>query len=204
MNFYGQSLATGGGSEDPIDKILFYHYLKDVRNGTAVEAGANDGLYLSTCRIFEEIGWRVINIEASLFNYERLIQNRPKSVNIQAALSYRDKGFVEVCHFDFDNGGMDGSREHLTHLTKNKTPTRVDKVPARRYDSLIQEPVDLLVLDVEGMELEVLTGMENTLFWPKIICIEYAHIGAVGIWNVLSGRYNQAYIDNLNMVLLLK
>lgn len=38
--------------------------------------------------------------------------------------------------------------------------------------------IDLLVLDIEGHELEVLSGMTKKSVLPKIICIEVGHLGS--------------------------
>jgi hypothetical protein len=37
--------------------------------------------------------------------------------------------------------------------------------------------IDLFVLDVEGLELEVLNGMIDSNYLPTIMCIEYPHVG---------------------------
>ena len=203
MEYYGQNITTGGGSEDPIDKIL-ERYFPNQKTGTAIEAGANDGLYLSSCLYFGKLGWKVINIEASEHNYKKLIENRPESVNHFFALSNINSGLVEISHFDFDNGGMDGNPNHCTRLTKGKIPASKNYIQTIRYDFLIQEPIDLFVLDVEGMEIEVISGMANTKYWPKVFCIEHAHLGKDIIFGYLSDKYTIDYIDNLNMVLVLK
>lgn len=202
MNFYGQDLSTGGGSIEKIDDIIFHRYFRTLKRGTALEAGANDGLYLSTCLAFEEIGWKVINVEASKSNYNKLIENRPESINHHLTLSDKDGEMMEICHFDFDNGGMDGSAEYFTELTKGKEPVGKSKVLTARYDTLIKEPIDLFVLDVEGMELQAIAGMERTKYWPYVMCVEYPHVGAMKIKNALADKYAVGFVDNLNMILV--
>jgi hypothetical protein len=45
------------------------------------------------------------------------------------------------------------------------------------------------VLDVEGYEMEVLEGMKNSKFLPKILSIEYPHVGLDQI---------KLFLENLN------
>jgi FkbM family methyltransferase len=204
MIFHGQDLSTGGGSTEKIDDIIFHRYFRTLKRGTALEAGANDGLYLSTCLAFEEIGWKVINVEASKNNYNKLIENRPESTNHHLALSDKDGETIEIYHFDFDNGGMDGSPKYLTDLTREKEPAGKCKTLTARYDTLIKEPIDLFVLDVEGMELQAISGMGKTKYWPYIMCVEYPHVGAMNIKNALADKYAVGFVDNLNMILVRK
>jgi FkbM family methyltransferase len=200
MNYHGQSLVTGGGAEKPIDQILYERYFFNQKNGVALEAGANDGLYLPSCLFFEELGWKVINVEASEPNYRRLLVNRPRSENHFFALSADDGGLVKIFQYPFDNGGMDGGNP--TPCTKGRTPVGYNFAQSVRYDSLIKGPVDLFVLDVEGMELDVIKGMVKTLYWPRIFCIEYAHNDIYKIFEGLQHVYQVDYIDNLNLILV--
>jgi len=206
MNFYGQSIATGGGSVELLDQIIYERYFKDSDPGTAIECGANDGLYLSTCKTFEEIGWKVINIEASPQNFEKLKINRPKSTNINAALSDKN-GLVQVDHYDYDNGGMSklSIEEGCPHI-KELTPIISTNINAIRYDFVFHTPIDLFVLDVEGHELKVIDGMRSTTFWPKVFCMEWPHIGLDKITdklNTVSGnKYVLDFSDSLNAIFM--
>jgi hypothetical protein len=48
------------------------------------------------------------------------------------------------------------------------------------------QTIDLFVLDVEGYEIEVLEGMKNSKFLPKILCVEYPHVGLDNIKSFLN------------------
>lgn len=211
MNWYGQSIATGGGSEKPIDQILVEKYGLDKFKGTAVECGANDGLFLSTCLTLEEIGWKVINIEASLPNFLKLKKNRPKSKNYFFALSDGDFDTIEINHYDGDNGGVDHSAEYKTCMSDRFPSNGSNLAITTTYHTLIREPVGLLVLDVEGYEIKVLTGMfdkNNDCFnannLPEIICVEHTHCGLFEIKHILNERgYNLDFVDGLNAVFVI-
>jgi FkbM family methyltransferase len=200
MEWYGQSIKTGGGSENPIDQILWERYFRGTTKGTAVEAGANDGLYLSTCLAFENIGWKVFNIEASRPNFTKLQINRPYSINLNVALWDSDNADLEIQHFDGDNGGADKVNLCSTEFSKRFHMIHTWTASAKRYDSIILEPVELFVLDVEGSEIQAIRGMGNTKFWPQVFCIEYPHVGVERLQAELGERYVMDYKDGLNAI----
>jgi FkbM family methyltransferase len=199
MEWHGQSKSTGGGSELPLDQLLYEKHFLGKTYGTAIECGANDGLYLSTCLAFEELGWSVINIEASLPNYNKLAVNRPKSQNYPVALWDKNER-VYVENFAGDNGGADKIRSCHTEFSKRFPRAGEHIIPSVRYDCLIRQPIDLFVLDVEGAELNVIAGMANTRYWPGVICVEYPHCGLENITDALGLRYWLDYHDDLNAV----
>ncbi len=203
MNFYGQSIATGGGSVDPLDRILYERYFKDTAKGHAVECGANDGLFLSTCRTFEEAGWDVTNIEASKENYDKLIQNRPNATNIFCALSAISGETISVFNYAHDNGGMNHIEGMNPHAQVANEPCRKTSVLTARYDDIINKHVDLFVLDVEGSEYNVILGMANTKHWPDVFCIEYVHgLDPDAVPFMFPVKYKIDYKDDLNIILV--
>ena len=46
--------------------------------------------------------------------------------------------------------------------------------------------IDLFVLDVEGFEIEVIEGMKNSKYLPKIMCVEFPHVGLENLKTVLA------------------
>jgi FkbM family methyltransferase len=199
MNFYGQSIATGGGSIDPIDKILYERYFTDKPNGIAVECGANDGRYVVSCLSLEEIGWKVYNVEASIINFNSLIYNRPNSINLFYALSDTNYDVIHIHNYNGDNGGMnsiDISQTNLMRFGHLSTTT----APTSTYDRLFGDiDVDLFILDVEGYELNVIKGMNLEKNSPKIMCIEH---NAIGLDNLIKAlpMYKLDFNDDLNAV----
>lgn len=202
MKWYGQSVYTGGGSLEPIDKILTDRYGLHLVKKTAIECGANNGFFISTCLAFEEIGWKVINIEASFPNYNQLIINRPNSINYFYALSNEDNKTIIIDHYTKDYGGLDKSSEYETSMTKHLNKVNSYPVSTIKYSTLIQEEIYLFVLDVEGYEIKVIEGMLDSKYLPKIICIEHTHCGLGNIKEKLKSKYILDWNDNLNAIFL--
>ena len=182
--FYGQSEQ---------DKFIFERYFKDKKNGISIECGAFDGIMESSTLFFEEnLEWTCINIEASPPIFEMLKLNRDKSFNFNLGLGNKETtlNFEHAVHpyhgVKFGNGSFNHKPEHKHLLNHEGCEFQKFDVISTRYDNIIDKfmeehfpyrIIDLFVLDVEGFEMEVLEGMENSKFLPQILCVEYPHVG---------------------------
>jgi FkbM family methyltransferase len=207
MKFYGQSLLTEGargGSNEPIDKILYDRYFTNQKEGKAIECGANDGLFIPTCLVFEEIGWLVCNVEASKINYDKLVKNRPHSTNLFVALSNTNNKEVNIYNYNGDNGGMNGMNvdEAVKRMYGNPSITTCH---TNTYDALFGDnDIDLFVLDIEGHEIEALEGINFDRKIPKVICVEHNHVGLNRIKDFLQQKYILDFNDKLNAIFVRK
>lgn len=225
LDFYGQNMGLG-----PIDKILYDRYFRDRSTGFFIEAGAYDGLYLSSCKFFEDQGWSGINIEPTPEVFKQLMINRSKSCNINAALAeidgevplqvYNDKNGV-YNHVVTDRHGVriikteDYQRflfENTEFISIDEYKTRhTDKevliyVPSISYSTLINRHkishIDLFVLDIENLEKEFLESMIDHEVIPDIFCIEHFSTGLSHLKDILSKRYKFDWNDILNAVFI--
>lgn len=183
MKFYGQFGY-------PVDKFIYDRYFRGRRVGPGmfVECGAFDGTTECSCKFFEEsLNWSGINIEASPLLFKALKINRPHATNINVALSdvTGTATFQHVIHPTFGQMCTNGS---LTHLPLHKQMLldggchfQECEVQTITWEGLCLDnnisKVDLLVLDVEGHELQVLKGMRGCNVLPDIICVEHGHLG---------------------------
>lgn len=207
-SFYGQSIATGGGSINPIDQIIFEKFFKDKQDNHDkffVEVGANDGLFLSTCKFFEDyLYWTGMNIEASKELYDKLVVNRPKCLNVNKILS-DSLGETQFGFIDFDNGGfshvVDGTINDAKIMRDfNLRVKNIYNIPKTTLEQLmidhkIEKEIELMVIDVEGYEPHVIRGFGKYL--PKIICVEHSHCG-LSTLNALLHRYKLCWNDSMN------
>jgi FkbM family methyltransferase len=181
MKFYGQF-------SPPVDQVIYQRYQKLLsrRPGYYMESGAFDGVTESNCKFLEEsLGWLGINVEPFPHHFQKLQRNRPKSLNMNCALSSINgtHEFTHVVHprlgDDFGNGSLCHTSEHQDNLKQQGCEFRTLKVPTMTYDALVAQSgfprIDLLSLDVEGHEIEVLKGMQEERFLPQLICIETGH-----------------------------
>ena len=182
ITFYGQFGRR-------IDKLLYKSYFKDKMNGVALEAGAVDGHTISTTRAFEEsLNWKCINIEPLPASFEKLQKNRPHSLNINVALSNKDG---EVLFRHGPNHILRAGVVEKESSSRRNKRCRFEyiKVPSKTYRTLIEEHkiehIDLMVIDVEGHELEVVEGIQGARVLPYVLCIEHEHCGRDNLKDLL-------------------
>ncbi len=192
MKFYGQFQA-------PQDRLLFEHYFchRDAP-GRYLESGAVDGVSESSGLFFEEtLGWSAVNVEPVPASFELLRRNRPRSLNIDAALSNQVgwTTFTQAYHPQhpvFGNGSIRHSEAHRTDLLQQGCTFEEFRVRTTTFAQLVREhaidSLDLMILDVEGHELEVVEGMREAprASLPTLLCIEYANTNMQALRLLLS------------------
>jgi FkbM family methyltransferase len=182
-----------GQFDPPLDRVLHERYFRNRSGpGVFVECGAFDGETECTCKFFEEsLGWTGVNVEPSPPVFERLMANRPASYNVKAALASVDgtATFHGIVHPDFGeqctNGSLSHHPTHAAYIAEAGWQTRDYDVVTLAWPTLVTKAglptVDLLVLDVEGGELDVLAGMRGARVLPLVCCIEHGHLGVPAV-----------------------
>lgn len=184
----GQGLRFYGQFDPPVDRLLFERYFRDQPGpGVCLECGAFDGVTESSCKFFEEsLGWTAINVEASPRIYPHLTRNRPHSVNLNLALSDANASveFTDVDHPGHElctNGSLRHLAGHREMLDEARCGYRSSRVLAVTFRQLLEllpiGRLDLMVLDVEGHELEALSGFRGARLLPRVLCVEHGHLG---------------------------
>lgn len=185
LQFYGQF-------DPPVDKFLYERYFSGRKlSGVVLECGAFDGLTESSCRFFEEtLGWFAINVEASPSIYAELVKKRPLSRNLNVALSNRrgEAEFVDVSYPGYElctNGSLSHLQAHREWLDNANCTYAKTVVPTCTYKQLVEElaldRLNLMVLDIEGHELQALEGFVGARVLPEILCVEHGHLGVDAI-----------------------
>ena len=186
-----------------LDRVLYETFFRDKKNGFFVECGAFDGLSECTCKFFEEsMEWKGINIEPTPYAYGRLIQNRPRSINENYALSSKagKSTFTNALHPDlgihFGNGSLNHTQAHKDELIATGCKFETFEVNCIKFIDLYNKHnlpnIDLFVLDVEGHELEALEGILEipTEALPTVFCIEHTITGNDNLVHMLSTNYS--------------
>ena len=185
MNFYGQW-------NPPVDQVLYENYFKDFKGGTYLECGAGD--WGESCYFFEkELEWVGYNLEASKHTFQRLSRNRPHSNNINIALSSHSGSakFTDVISAPY-GGYNNGSLSHTLALKSILDgyeciydEYNISTLSYKDFSTLYLSELDLMVLDVEGHELQVLKTFEYAKILPRVLCVEYPVSGFQNIYNIL-------------------
>jgi FkbM family methyltransferase len=171
-----------------VDQLIHEKYFPNKIGGISIECGAFDGIIENCTKFFEDnYQWKTINIEPAPNVFQNLVLNRPKSINLQIALSNNNetKKFRNYLHpslgYNWGNGSISHSIEHRHQLESQCGINNFVEfdVKCQTYDKLIKElqldHLDLFILDVEGHEVPVLEGMIECDVLPDVFVIEHDH-----------------------------
>ena len=117
---------------------------------------------------------------------------RPKDISILAAVSdkveeveiYSDKKFSNLTTIS------NNSREGKAVVGKIRTKTLTSILDATKYRN---KEIDLLSVDVEGVDLEVLKGLDFKVYNPKVVVVESLNSN---IDNILNGEIHK-FLSNI-------
>lgn len=148
--------------------------------GVFVEIGANDGVRLSTTLGLIKSGWSGWSIEANPATYVQLVANlrgysRVKLMNVAVAPTrgkvplFLGKNDPEGFYATLSLEDSDWFRQHRSEVV-----VEVDGIP---LDELLSEEkvpkhFDLLMVDTEGMDLEILRTFNPVTHRPYLIVTE--------------------------------
>jgi len=148
--------------------------------GIFVEVGANDGVTISTTLGLIKDGWSGWSIEANPAVYQKLVSNlfrfsKVRPVNV-AISPFRGK--VRLFLGKEDPGGFystistEDSGWYQEH--RGETFVEVDGLPITDFLTEHQVPArfDLLLIDAEGMDLEIIQTLDISKHRPTLIITE--------------------------------
>jgi FkbM family methyltransferase len=140
--------------------------------GYFVEVGANAPQQGSQTWQFEQAGWNGILVEPQPDLAARLRQARRARVVPVACSSPQHAGGTARLYL---SGPHSSLRRDLA--VTGIVPDGAIDVPVRTLDDILEEaaapaPIDFLSIDVEGHEVEVLSGFDLTRWRPRLILIE--------------------------------
>ena len=167
------------------DKLL--KNLKNKRDGFFVECGGFDGYFQDPTYNLEKFkGWSGVIIEPVPKMYEICKKNRPKStiycyaagsrIAENSTLKILDVGPMSIIKDDaLDYEGWAAGAEKILKLNREElvvTSRTLDSILDSHFKQFGTKKINLLVIDVEGFELEVLDGFSVEKYLPDFILIE--------------------------------
>lgn len=180
MKFHGE------GGIDKVIRTVFFP--KRAYKGVFVEVGAGDPSYLSIGKHFRDSGWNVISVEPNPYFVKR---HREAGNNVlEYACGEKDEDNIE---FEIVRPKINGARGKITYESFSAIKVKeaykqkdsafdslmeIEKIHVnmRRLDTLLNGAgithIDILTVDVEGWELEVLSGLNFDLYNPKVLVVE--------------------------------
>jgi FkbM family methyltransferase len=158
------------------DVVLARALQPDRTTGFWIDVGAGDPRVDSVTAAFADRGWHGVNIEPLGPEFERLVADRPRDVNLRVALGAAP-GVGKLFEGPVENRGSSTMRAEVAarYVESGQvfTPREVRVMTlAQVVADHAPETVDLLKVDVEGLEAEVLAGADWSRFRPRVVVVE--------------------------------
>jgi FkbM family methyltransferase len=190
--------SSAQNREDVILARAFNHKTE----GFYIDVGAMDPDEMSITRYFYDLGWRGINIEPDPRFFPRLVEARPRDVNLPIALS-SDTGRRDL-YVSEKIGLTSLSPDRIRKYGEIRQRSVTTETLAAVCERYVEGAIDFLKIDVEGAEEEVIRGADWQRFRPKIVVVESTAINSYEptwhAWDPLLKRadYRLVYEDGIN------
>ncbi len=134
----------------------------------------------SVTKHFYERGWCGINVEPVKSLYDKFVSDRPRDINIHAAIGLHNEITTMRVVLDQNKQITGLSTLHKKNM-ENAIAGRTyyeETVVVQTLEKLCEEnvpegmPIDFLKIDVEGYEKDVIYSGNWKKFRPKVLCIE--------------------------------
>ena len=194
------------------EDIYLLRALRGVRhdrdNGFYIDVGANDPEADSVTKLFYDAGWHGVNVEPSPTWFRRLVEQRPRDVNLQVAVSDQPG---ELTFYNHAAGGLGTTVKDIaeSHRANHELPMEALTVKAMTLTEICETyappVIHFLKIDVEGAEGAVLRSMDFKRFRPWVLCVE-SHVPlrtdlqTHAEWDqyVLDAGYRFMFTDSIN------
>lgn len=156
------------------EDVLLWRALKRIDRGFYIDVGAQDPVVDSVTKGFYDRGWRGINVEPVPYWHARLVDQRPRDVNLCVAASDHEG---ELDLYESDDSGLSTSNAHFAaeaqargwEFSRRRVPcTTLDAICAEHARS----DVHFLKVDCEGAEDVALAGMPFDRVRPWVVLVE--------------------------------
>jgi len=171
--YYQKSYAQEGE-----DLILYRMIYGKIEKGFYVDVGAHHPKRFSNTYFFYEQGWQGINIEPMPGSKRNFDKVRTRDINLEIPINSTEK---ELTYYIFNDPALNGFSKDLSLLRNQSPDYRIIKtvnMKTKTLSSVLNEhlsgeqKINLLSIDVEGLDLEVLKSNDWRNYKPDFIMVE--------------------------------
>lgn len=191
-----QKISYSQTGEDIIVDFLFNN-LFSKRKGVFLDIGAYHPIYLNNTYLFYLQGWRGFNIDPIQEHIDQFNLIRPEDNNICIAVGDTTE-VKDFYNFDPDTISTVDKKcaeelESMGYEIKSIEKIQFLSVNDLKNSFLIPSEIDLLSLDVEGVEQTIITDILYSGIKPKVLIIETAEHSP----NILFAKKRCNFINNI-------
>ena len=157
------------------------HLFLGKKDGVYVDIGAYDpNRFSNTKYLYQFLNWRGINVDANPFVIEKFKKERERDINLNIGV-----GLVEEERdfyiFDEYSDGFEHPMNSFNGDKFDEEPREKKKISIKKMSTLLDEhlsklvanvEIDILSVDVEGLDLEVLKSNDWDKYRPKALVVE--------------------------------
>lgn len=159
------------------EELIIRRFFQGHAPGFYVDVGAHEPRRFSNTHFLYRAGWRGVDIDANPECVARLAKERHRDVCVNVGVG---PASAELSYFMFDAWELNTfDRDIAAQREREGHPVRhTRQVPVRPLADLLAETVpvgqaiDLLTIDVEGLDLAVLESNDWSRFVPRLVLVE--------------------------------
>ncbi len=192
-----------------LEDVMIQRVFSDIPHGCFLDVGASSPIFCSLTYALYEKGWRGVAMEPQEALAAEWKRERPEDVLLRAGAGAENG---ELTLYLYAQAGQISSMspETRAHWERHDmVPTSEVTVPVMTLNHVIEthlpnRDIHLLTIDVEGMEMTVLQGLDLSKHRPWLIVLEAtlpgSPIPAHHEWEpyLLGNRYAVVYFDGVN------
>jgi FkbM family methyltransferase len=158
------------------EDVLLNRIFKHKTKGFYIDVGALHPTVDSVTKAFYDRGWSGINIEPIKEYYNLFAKERPRDINLNIALSNLE-GNLEFFQVVGQPGNSTLNKEIADQIAQEKgldvsQYTVSVKTLTEVCTKYVNQQIDFLKIDVEGLEEQVILGSNWEVFRPTVLVIE--------------------------------
>ncbi|WP_459200955.1 FkbM family methyltransferase [Methanococcus sp. CF] len=180
--------------------MILRRFFETQKTGFYVDVGAHHPKRFSNTYILYEMGWRGINIDAMPGSMKRFNKIRCRDINIEKPISDRQE---LLTYYSFNEPALNGFSKDLSEQRDGKNGYYIiseKNIETTTLESILDDylpknqQIDLLSIDVEGLDYRVLKSNNFEKYRPKVILIEILENDFENIFN----NEIYCYLYNIN------
>lgn len=173
----GGQIVFGQEGED----ILLTRVFGNKKNGFFVDVGAHHPTRFSNTYMLSLKGWSGINIDANQHSINQFELTRSRDINICSSIGENDESRKYFC---FAESALNTFDEEIAqmYVRNGHKINRIESLKTTKLGVLLDANVkpgtliDLLNIDVEGLELEVIRSNDWSKYVPVVVVVEILNV----------------------------